>query len=148
VGLFLDYATGPVIQFPLIFIFPVMLAGWFNGKWWGLGFAVVLSLCRFYFSMIWEPQFEFYTTTGGLINLGIRLVTLSVLALLMDKMAQQTREIRVLKGLLPVCSFCKKIRDESQDWQPIESFISQRSEADFTHTVCPECAKKHYPNIS
>lgn len=55
------------------------------------------------------------------------------------------RRIRKLEGLLPVCARCKKIRDESGEWQPMETFISQRSEADFTHGICPECASELYP---
>jgi hypothetical protein len=80
----------------------------------------------------------------SLVNAGIRMAVLVTLAVLIDRVTRQAREIRVLQGLLPVCAFCKKIRSEDQSWQPIESFIAERSEASFTHTVCPECAKQHY----
>jgi hypothetical protein len=49
-----------------------------------------------------------------------------------------------LSGLLPICSYCKKIRDDKKQWQPLEEFIAQRSEASFTHGICPECTQKHY----
>jgi len=48
-------------------------------------------------------------------------------------------EIQTLHGLLPICARCKKIRDPSGDWQVLESFISERSQAEFSHSVCPEC---------
>ncbi|SCY37454.1 PAS domain-containing protein [Desulfoluna spongiiphila] len=54
-------------------------------------------------------------------------------------------EIRTLKGILPICSACKKIRDEQGEWHPLETYISHNSEADFTHGICPECKHKLYP---
>jgi PAS domain S-box-containing protein len=54
---------------------------------------------------------------------------------------------KVLRGLLPICSSCKNIRDERGSWQQIETYIRNRSEADFTHSVCPECAKLLYPDL-
>jgi CRP-like cAMP-binding protein len=50
-----------------------------------------------------------------------------------------------LGGLLPICLNCKNIRDESDRWVPLEAYISDRSEADFTHGMCPDCMKKLYP---
>lgn len=50
-------------------------------------------------------------------------------------------QLRTLEGLLPICSYCKKIRDEVGEWSPMETFISAHSEADFTHGICPDCRK-------
>ncbi len=52
---------------------------------------------------------------------------------------------KVLRGLLPICSNCKKIRDDDGYWNNIESYIKIHSEADFTHGICPECTEKLYP---
>jgi PAS domain S-box-containing protein len=54
---------------------------------------------------------------------------------------------KVLRGLLPICASCKNIRDENGDWLQIESYIRNRSEADFTHSLCPDCAKLLYPDF-
>jgi hypothetical protein len=54
-------------------------------------------------------------------------------------------QVKTLQGLLPICAHCKKIRDDQDNWQPMESYITQRSEAKFTHGVCPDCLLKHYP---
>jgi hypothetical protein len=54
-------------------------------------------------------------------------------------------EIKVLSGLLPICSHCKKIRDDHGYWNQIESYIRQHSEADFTHSLCPHCRAELYP---
>ena len=56
--------------------------------------------------------------------------------------------IKYLEGILPVCASCKKIRDEKGDWHQIESFIRDRSEAEFSHSICPGCAKKLYPELT
>jgi hypothetical protein len=58
----------------------------------------------------------------------------------------QGRLSNSLQGLLPICSACKKIRDEKGQWNQIESYIRSRSEADFTHGICPECARRLYPD--
>ena len=55
------------------------------------------------------------------------------------------KKVKTLTGLLPICSHCKKIRDDQGYWNELEVFISEHSGADFSHGVCPECAKKLYP---
>jgi hypothetical protein len=53
--------------------------------------------------------------------------------------------IKTLKGLLPICSHCKKIRDDSGYWEQIESYVKNHSDAEFTHGICPDCIKKYFP---
>ena len=55
--------------------------------------------------------------------------------------------VKILQGLLPVCASCKKIRDVSGDWDSMESYISEHSEAEFTHGICPDCEQNLYPEI-
>ena len=55
-------------------------------------------------------------------------------------------EIKTLKGILPFCSYCKKIRDDQGYWNQIDAYIESHSEADISHSICPECAKKYYPD--
>lgn len=57
------------------------------------------------------------------------------------------REIKILKGLLPICSNCKKIRDDKGDWKQLEEYIHKHSEAKFSHGLCADCAKELYPDI-
>jgi len=61
------------------------------------------------------------------------------------KKAQE--EIHILKGILPICSNFKKIRNDSGYWEQIESYIRDHSEAEFSHGICPDCAKKLYPEF-
>jgi PAS domain S-box-containing protein len=63
---------------------------------------------------------------------------------LIVELQQALSEIKALRGLIPICSHCKKIRDDGGAWQRLESYISQRSEAEFSHGICPECGPKYY----
>ncbi len=56
-------------------------------------------------------------------------------------------EIRILKGLIPICAKCKKVRDDAGYWQHIEVYVRERSEVEFSHGICPDCAKELYPGL-
>ncbi|MDQ7096408.1 hypothetical protein REC12_22695 [Desulfosporosinus sp. PR] len=55
--------------------------------------------------------------------------------------------ITELQGLIPICASCKKIRDDKGYWSRVENYIEEHSEAEFTHDICPECAKRLYPTL-
>ncbi len=57
------------------------------------------------------------------------------------------KQIKTLRGLLPMCANCKKIRDDSGYWKQIESYLHEHSDAKFSHGICPDCAKTLYPHI-
>jgi len=61
--------------------------------------------------------------------------------------AEALSEIKALNGLLPICASCKKIRNDEGYWEQIESYIGQHSEAEFSHGICPDCARKLYPEF-
>lgn len=56
-------------------------------------------------------------------------------------------EIKTLKNLLPICSYCKGIRDDQGYWSGIEAYIKSHTGTDFSHGICPECAQKHFPDL-
>ncbi len=56
-------------------------------------------------------------------------------------------KIKTLRGMLPICSSCKKIRDDAGYWSQIEAYLSQHSEAEFTHSICPDCMRKLSPGL-
>lgn len=66
---------------------------------------------------------------------------------LIQKLEQALLEVKKLSGLLPICASCKKIRDEQGGWHQIEVYISDHSEADFTHGLCPHCLGEYYPRL-
>ena len=64
-----------------------------------------------------------------------------------ERLKDALSRIKTLSGMLPICATCKKIRDDKGYWSQIESYIRQHSEAEFSHSICPDCAKKHYPDF-
>jgi hypothetical protein len=57
-------------------------------------------------------------------------------------------EVRTLSGLVPICSWCKRIRDDLGYWMQLEHFIQNHSSAQFTHGICPECAARFHPEAA
>ncbi|MBF0257277.1 MAG: CHASE domain-containing protein [Desulfamplus sp.] len=66
---------------------------------------------------------------------------------LIKELRRSVSEVKQLSGLLPICSHCKKIRDDKGYWNQIEVYIRDHSDAEFSHSICRECAKKHYPDF-
>ncbi|MBI4685199.1 MAG: hypothetical protein HY755_08355 [Nitrospirae bacterium] len=64
---------------------------------------------------------------------------------LVQELQDAISKIKTLSGILPICASCKKIRDDKGYWNQVEAYISEHSEVDFSHGICPECAKKLYP---
>jgi len=64
---------------------------------------------------------------------------------LAQALAEGLGSVKTLRGLLPICTSCKKIRDDQGYWNQLEIYIREHSEADFSHGLCPECVKKFYP---
>jgi PAS domain S-box-containing protein len=66
---------------------------------------------------------------------------------LVDELQHALAEVKTLSGLLPICAACKKIRDDKGYWTQVEVYVREHSDADFTHSICPECARKLYPDF-
>ena len=66
---------------------------------------------------------------------------------LIHELQNALSEVKTLRGILPICSHCKKIRDDKGYWNQIESYIHKHSDVDFSHGICPECAEKYYSEM-
>ncbi len=64
-----------------------------------------------------------------------------------DELKKKIDEIQLLKGIIPICSHCKSIRNDTGYWLEIEAFVRKHPDADFSHGICPDCAKRHYPDF-
>ena len=64
---------------------------------------------------------------------------------LIKELQEAMSKIKTLSGLIPICAWCKKIRDDKGYWQTVEQYIEEHSQAEFTHGMCPECQKKYMP---
>ncbi len=68
------------------------------------------------------------------------------LRLVSANLARALADVKVLEGLLPTCCHCKSIRNSQGVWQPLEIYLMERTRSSFTHGICPECARQHYPD--
>ena len=64
------------------------------------------------------------------------------------RLNQALDHVKVLRGILPICARCKKIRDDTGYWRQVEHYVSEHSGAEFTHSICPECVQVLYPEFS
>ncbi len=71
-----------------------------------------------------------------------------VLEKLIKKLEDSLAKVKLLSGFIPICASCKKIRDDKGYWKQVEEYIHDHSEAEFSHSICPECAKRLYPDLS
>ncbi|HEV2694639.1 MAG TPA: hypothetical protein VG347_17220 [Verrucomicrobiae bacterium] len=105
----------------------------------------MLSLTRILHQLVFSTS---PVAVDELADTFICFFVLELLALLTMLLGRQSRQLRqrvhALEGLLPICSFCKSIRDDKQEWVQLEAFIASHSGAVFSHGLCPVCAKKHY----
>jgi len=81
---------------------------------------------------LWSLSFILLLTSGMIMMIGERLQA----------------EIGTLRGILPICASCKKIRDDKGYWNQIEAYIRDHSDVEFSHGICPDCMKRLYPQYA
>jgi hypothetical protein len=79
-----------------------------------------------------------------MIELTIYVIVMAIQILWFRKLF---KSIRVLEGFIPICANCKKIRTTENQWEQMEKYISEHSLAQFSHSICPDCARKLYPHL-
>ena len=141
-----DYLVGVDSQFPMLYALPVILAAWYSDLWTAVAMATAVPVFH-----IVRVVAVMGTTESALLlatMTAARGVVILLIALWFARLAKHERQLLryvvKLEGLLPLCSVCKSIRNEAGAWEPLETFISSRSDADFTHGLCPKCVAQHY----
>jgi hypothetical protein len=150
----LDALTPFELGFSAFYVIPVLIATWGLGLARGLAFACLSACCWYCLDLGSGRQLthEFYRVWDVFNHLLsyclVALVTGSLKqAFLRERVLREDRDralrnVRELEGLLPVCAWCKKIRDDDGYWQELEAYLGPRTKADFTHGICPDCAKE------
>ena len=145
--LFVDFITGRDVRVSTLFVFPVALSAWTNHKYLAYILAVLLPCIRLLFFIPWQQFDNIYI--GG-INALIRICVLLVVAFLADQarhVSKLKQQVKILEEILPICASCKKIKDEQGNWHQIEAYISEKTNTEFSHLICPECLNKLYPEF-
>lgn len=153
----IDYLTGYEVAFSIFYLIPISLCTWFVRRQIGILLSIAGALSWLITDLqaghpYSHPAIPYW---NAMVRLGFFLIVTYALAAL--RTSQERKEwligelettlakVKLLEGILPVCSFCKKIRDENDRWYTMEGYITSHSEAQFSHTFCPDCAKEHYP---
>lgn len=99
-------------------------------------------------------KFPLFDPSGALLGIGgvCTDITRDVAAAtrlerLVAKLKAANRQIEALEGILPICSYCKMIRADDGAWESMESYVAGRTQAEFSHSICPGCLTKHFPEI-
>ncbi len=155
----IDYITGYELSFFVFYYMPISYFAWYIGKRCAI-FSSIFS------AIIWTyVDFKSGHTYSHwiyyILNGGIRLISFMLLSILLSKIRislemekelslklnKALDEVKLLKGFLPICASCKNIRNDRGYWQQIEQYIHDHTDAEFTHTICPKCARKLYPDL-
>lgn len=156
--LLLDLAIPLGVAVDVLYVAAVLLSLWSPGK----RFTVLVAAVSSVFTVgvfFWQaPVNDMWKVIS---NRGLALCAIWVTAWLglqrkasvqnrekaLRERAKSLEDVRILRGLLPICASCKRIRDDQGYWTQIEGYIKAHSEADFSHGICPQCAKKLYPEF-
>lgn len=103
--------------------------------WTHYGFMQIISVCLS--GTVLEVR-----RRGVLLNGRLRLAD----AIRLQELEAALQEVKLLEGLIPICAWCKKVRDDTGFWEEVESYIANRTSASFTHGLCPTCDEKHFRN--
>ncbi len=153
-----DHITGYEISVSFFYLLPLLLAVWFIGRGAGIIMSVLcVSTIAVSNSLAGE---QYYRNMNAMLwNLALIECFFLVVVFLSSQIKSDMREreelieklqnalasVKTLTGLLPMCASCKKIRDDQGYWTQVDRYISEHTDADFTHGLCPECVKKLYP---
>lgn len=156
---YLDYITGWEFGFFVFYFLPIVYASWYCGRAVSLGIATLSAVVWFFADNLLQSHYssQFYTLWNSL----IRLCVFVMAVFMIDKMRKSLNaerkiatdlrgamaQIKTMSGLIPICSWCKQIRNDQGYWEQIEKYIEEHSDAGFTHGICEACARKLYPEI-
>jgi K+-sensing histidine kinase KdpD len=160
----LDTASGTELSLSPLYLLAVIIGTWGGGRWLGFGTAIASALVGFFsdlllsepylhllehsFTSPWIPVCNAFARLLVLVSAVVAVSRLQALLRDRDAVAceleQALRQIRTLESLLPVCAWCKRIRDEGDNdaWKPIERYIVEHTNTKFTHGMCPECCER------
>lgn len=149
-----DFFTGREVRLIYLLILPVSMFSLYDKVRYAYAFSVILPFFRLIFFLKWNEEQNMLI---GLINALIRMLVFLFISYSFNKVKlykdlkykleheKLQTHICNLESILPICSSCKKIRNANGDYQPVESYLKINNDINFTHTLCPECMKKLYP---
>lgn len=150
-----DWATGERYELFVFYLLPIAVATWCGGRAAGITLAIFSAAAWFQSDFMSQHNFSLpissWDTVMRLVSFLTVAMTLSwiradllQLQAMNEKITKAMAEIRYLEGILPMCTFCRKIRNDENHWVSLESYIAKHSNAQISHGMCPSCYRKHY----
>ena len=156
----IDYQTGYELSFSIFYLIPIALAAWHVKRQTGMLMAGAGAIVWLVLDLLGGHPYSYPVVAywNASVRLGFFLIVVYALtelrlaqarkAELIAELQTTLAKVKLLEGILPICSYCKKIRDENNQWHIIEGYVTNHSQAKFTHTFCPDCVKEHYPECA
>ena len=150
----MDWYTGNELSFFVFFFIPVGLAAWYLGRTWMLVESILCAVLWLTadlqsghtYSAFLFPAWNTMIRLAAFISIGWAISRIRGLLHSEKEKVSALKavmaEIKILEGFLPICSQCKKIRDADGQWHRLETYISNHTNAAFTHELCQECARE------
>jgi hypothetical protein len=150
-----DYMTGLELDLFLFYYVPVAITAWFVRRVSAVLMAILATGVWAWVNVVSgqvHSSWFFWYWNSSLQCASLIIIALAVSRIKQDlerewrlnaELSKALGQVKQLKGLLPICAWCKKIRDDQGYWKEVETYISQHSEAEFTHGICPACKEKH-----
>lgn len=152
----IDYATGDRLAFFVFYFIPVAIVAWTIGR-----VAAVAMSCAAAGAWLWVEAFsvrrggitffDFWDAAMWLVSFLLVGLALARIRTLLEREKKTNKEltdalttIRRLSGILPMCTVCRRIRDDQQNWVALEKYITEHSEAQVSHGMCPRSYRKFY----
>lgn len=140
-GLWLDAVAPHGMAVSVLYVAPIVLTLFSPGKPLLIGIAVCSSILTVIGHWVSPPGDVWL----DMANRSLAILAIWGTTVLVWFHFRAQAQLKVLSGLLPICSSCKKIRNDDGFWQGVERYVQEHSEAHFTHSICPDCAKRLYP---
>jgi len=155
----LDFITGPQFGFFVFYYLPIMFAGWYLGKKTTIAFSISATFIWLFADSLGDHVYdsEFFRYWNSF----IRLLSFLLVGILFSnfknnfdkekemnsKLSKALSEVKILSGLMPICASCKNIRNDKGYWEKIEDYLQDHADANFSHSICPSCMDKLYPDV-
>ncbi|MBI2569003.1 MAG: DUF4118 domain-containing protein [Candidatus Schekmanbacteria bacterium] len=154
-----DYFTGFELSFSIFYLIPVTFVSWFSGFRYGVLTAFVSAA-----TWLWADLYSGHRFSVAIIpfwNSLVRFFFFFVVASLLSRLkylyscqvviSRELREsldsVKTLSGLIPICAWCKRVRTDEGYWQQVEAYVSERTDASFSHGICMECREKELSTL-
>jgi len=115
---------------------------WVQGAWSALRLVAVMGAGGVPSGLFYEITFLVYPAVVAVMIYGLTDLDLQRTE---AELRASVEEVQTLRGIIPICSYCKKVRDDQGSWQQVETYVSEHTEAAFSHGICPRCYAENWP---